>query len=133
MQQQNEGTKPFYDSKFMFSKVMNRSIKHAVKRRLEVLLKDEEFSLNSWEERCRRLLNKTRQEQVERNYLKRISAFRVVIWMLGDIGDRTGDLPPLVIKRKKDMKPKKESKLLPPSQSQLPVISQDALNMLESL
>jgi len=97
------------------------------------MLEEEERSLTSWEERCRRLINATRQQQIERNFLKRISALRIVIWMLSDIGQRAGDLPALYIKRKRELKPKKEPKLLPASPVQPPVISQGALDMLESL
>ena|SRR5450432_3971374 len=129
--QQDQATKPL--RQLLFSKAMNKSVKHAVKTRLEVILAEEERSLVSWHERCKRLLGVTRQQQIERNYLKRISALRIVTWMLSDFGDR-GDLPPMVIKRQKDMKPKKEPKLLnAPIKSEPPVISQDALNMLESL
>jgi hypothetical protein len=130
MTTQEDPTKPL--RQLMFSKVMNKGVKKAVKIRLELMLAEEERAFVSWEERCRRLINVTLQQQIERNYLKRISALRIVCWMLSDMGDR-GDLPPLVIARMKDFKPKMEPKLLPASQSQPPVISQDALNMLESL
>jgi len=129
-----EPVKPFYDSKFMFSKVMNKSIKHACRIRLEVLLADEERSFARWQDVTRRLMNATRQQQVERNYYKRINALKVVCWMLSDFGERTGDLPSLVTKRKKDLAPKKEPKLLAGSTTeQMPVLSQDSLNMLVNL
>jgi hypothetical protein len=130
MQQRDEVTKPL--RQLMFSKVMNKGVKRAVKLRLDVMLEEEERAFASWLDRCKRLLQKTRQQQIERNYLKRISALRIVCWMLSEMGDR-GDLPAMVIKRPKELKPKKEPKLLPASDQQPPVISQDALNMLESL
>src|ERR1700685_1612183 len=102
MSQQEESTKPLRS--LLFSKVMNQGVKRAVKIRLEVMLEHEQSSLVAWEERCRKLINQTRQLQLERNYLKRISALKIVIWMLSEMGDR-GDLPPLVIARKKDFNP----------------------------
>ena len=124
-------TKPL--KQLMFSKTMNASVKQACKIRLEVMLTEEERMLSVWHERHKKYLNQTRREQVERNLHKRISALRIVCWMLSSMGDR-GDLPPMVIKKPKDLKPKKEPKLLdaPPPQD-APVISQENLNVLLNL
>lgn len=131
MQQLNEATKSVRT--LMFCKTLNKGVKKAVRIRLEVMLEEEERVLISWHERCKRLLNKTRAKQIETNYHKRIAALRIVIWMLSEMGDR-GDLPPLVIKKPKDLKPKKEPKLLDaPPKAEPPVISQGALDMLETL
>lgn len=130
--QQNESTKPL--RQLMFSKVMNASVKHAVKTRLDVMLEEEERAFTSWKERCERLLLKTRAQQIERNYMKRLNALKIVCWMLSPNGDR-GDLPPIVMKRQRAPLPKKEPKALldAPPPPQPPVISQEDLSILLNL
>ena len=121
----------------MFSRVMNKSIKHACRSRLQVLLQDEETSLVTWHERHKKLINATRQKSVERNYHKRINALKVVIWMLSDYGQRDPDLPTLITKKPKELKIKEpKQKLLPPNkveENAMPTISQEDLAMLLNL
>jgi hypothetical protein len=136
MQQQSEGTKPFYDSTFMFSKVMNQSIKRACRKRLEVLLGEEEKSFEKWKEisaleRHKAVFTVTRKKQLERNFYKRINALKIVCWMLSDLGSRTGDLPEMVTVR--NHRPVKETKRLDAPPQEVPMLSQDNLNMLVNL
>jgi hypothetical protein len=59
-------------------------------------------------------LNITRQKQLEREFKKRIQAFKITIHYLTPFDQRLNDVPTFVVRKKK------AQKLLPPSQKMIP-------------
>lgn len=82
-------------------KRVNESVKRGVRVRLELLLEETLAQFNAWNERVRHRLNKTRQQQIERDYQKRIQALRIVIYMLTPTYERMTDEPSFIVKKEK--------------------------------
>lgn len=81
------------------SKRMNETVKRAIRVRLEHLLEEEEKQFQYYREHVAHKLNDTRQKQIEREYNKRVSALKIVIYMLTPYFERTSDQPTFVIRK----------------------------------
>ena len=87
--------------KMVFSKAMTETVKRAVRVRLQVILENEESSYERWKEWVKPKLNSTRQMQVEREFKKRIQAYKITVHSLTPFGERTEDIPTFVISKGK--------------------------------
>lgn len=85
----------------MFRKTLNQGVKRAVRVRLEALLSEELESYKDWIDNWKPRMNRTRQRDVERNYNKRIQAFRITIYALTPYTERTHEIPTFVVRKDK--------------------------------
>lgn len=86
--------------KLTMSKIINESVKRAVRERLKLFLDAEEKGLKHWEENIKHKLNMTRQKQIRREHEKRMQALKIVIHMLTPYYERTEDVPAIIVKKK---------------------------------
>jgi hypothetical protein len=87
--------------KMALSKQMTETVRRAIRVRLEVILQQEISCYEKWKTDVKHKLNVTRQKQVEREFLKKIQAAKIVVHWLTPYFERTEDVPLLVIKKKK--------------------------------
>jgi hypothetical protein len=87
--------------KMTFSKSMNETVKRAIRVRLKVILDNELKQLDYWRATIKPKLNTTRQKQIEREFLKKIQAAKIVIHWLTPFFERTDDVPTFVIRKNK--------------------------------
>lgn len=81
-------------------KQLTENTKRAIVIRLQVFLENETERLKSWQEGNKFKLNLTRQKAVERRFIKRIQAMKIVIHFLSPNDWRTEDEPSFIVKRK---------------------------------
>lgn len=87
-------------------KRMTENTKRAIVLRLQVFLDNEIERYKSWQEGNKFRLNLTRQKSVERRFVKRIQAMKIVIHFLSPNDWRVEDEPSFIVNRKlKDKKP----------------------------
>ena len=80
-------------------KRMTENTKRAIVLRLQVFLDNENERFKNWQE-CNKLkLNLTRQRSVERRFIKRIQAMKIVIHFLSPNDWRVEDEPSFIVKR----------------------------------
>lgn len=87
--------------KMTLSKQMTETVRRAIRVRLEVMLELEITCYEKWKADVKHKMNVTRQKQVEREFLKRIQAAKIVVHWLTPYLERTEDVPLLVIKKPK--------------------------------
>lgn len=87
--------------KWTMNKLINETIKRAIRVRLELVLEDQEKAFQRWEENIKHKMNKSRQLQIERKFNKIISALKIVIYWLTPYMERTDDEPTFVVKKDK--------------------------------
>ena len=88
--------------KMALSKIMTETVRRAIRVRLQVLLDQEIKCYEKWKTDVKHKMNVTRQKQVEREFMKRIQAAKIVCHWLTPFYDRVEDVPMLIIKKKKD-------------------------------
>lgn len=88
--------------KWTMSKIINETIKRAIRQRLEILLEDQQKQYRHWIENNKHKMNVSRQDQVERKFNKIIQAMKIVIYYLTPYFERMDDEPTFVIKKKKE-------------------------------
>lgn len=87
--------------KMTFGKTMSQTVRRAVRVRLQAILEEEEKTLLHWEQNVKHKLNRTRQEQVAREFKKRIQAFKITIHALTPFWERETDVPMFIVKKDK--------------------------------
>jgi len=87
--------------KMALSKQMTQTVCRAIRVRLEVILNQEIETYDKWQKDVKHKMNVTRQKQVQREFLKRIQAAKIVVHWLTPYFERTEDVPLLIIKKKK--------------------------------
>lgn len=85
----------------VLSKQLSSTTRKAVVARLLPFLDDEEARFKKWKEVNRHILNPTRQKTVERRYIKRIQALKIVIHMLDKERNWIDEEPSFIVKRPK--------------------------------
>ena len=83
------------------SKMTTETTRRAIVARLVPILQEEERRFKNWMEANRHLLNITRQKSVERRYIKRIQAMKIVIHMLDRERTWSDDEPSFIVQRGK--------------------------------
>lgn len=86
--------------KLTMSKIINESVKRAVRERLKLFLAEEERRFNFFEDNIKHKVNLTRAKQVRRESSKRMQALKIVIHLLTPYYERGDDVPAIVIKKK---------------------------------
>lgn len=87
--------------KMTFGKTMSQTVRRAVRVRLQAILEEEEKTFEHWGTNVKHKLNKTRQEQVAREFKKRIQAYKITIHSLTPFWERETDVPTFVVKKDK--------------------------------
>lgn len=82
-------------------KRMTENTKRAIVVRLQVFLDAEIERFKEWQETSKFRLNSTRQRSVERRFIKRIQAMKIVIHFLSPNDWRIEDEPSFIVNRKK--------------------------------
>lgn len=80
---------------------LTETTKRAICVRLGVFLDEEERRYNEWLSGNKHRLNLTRQKSVERRFIKRIQAMKIVIHYLSPNDWRTDDEPSFIVKKDK--------------------------------
>ena len=79
--------------KMTFSRQLTGTVRKAVRVRLEALLEVEEKSYERWKEIYAHKCTPTQRKIAERNFKKRIVAYKIVIWDLTPIYERSPEVP----------------------------------------
>ena len=87
--------------KSAMNKNFNETAKRSTRERLIILLNQEESMYKHWLEMTKHRLNPTAQKNIERRFNKRISALKIVIYMLTPYFERDYDEPTFLIKKAK--------------------------------
>ena len=83
------------------SKMTTETTRRAIVARLVPILDEEQRRFKNWMEANRHLLTITRQKSVERRYIKRIQAMKIVIHMLDRERTWSDDEPSFIVQRGK--------------------------------
>lgn len=86
-----------------FNKIITETVRRAIRVRLQVILDIDLKRYEDWKEDIKPKLNYTRQKQIEREFRKRIQAYKITIHSLTPYFERLDDIPMFVVR-----KPKKE-------------------------
>lgn len=79
--------------KMTFSKATTQTVRKAVRARLEAILELEESQYKRWQETYSLKCTPTQKKIAERNFKKRITAYKIVIWDLTPMFERSPDAP----------------------------------------
>jgi hypothetical protein len=75
------------------NKHFNETAKRSTRERLLILLDNEESMYAHWRDNVAHKINPTNQKNIERKFHKRISALKIVIYMLTPYFERDQDEP----------------------------------------
>lgn len=87
--------------KMTFSKSMTETVRRAIRVRLLVILEDEERQYKRWQEHISPTMNRTRQKMIDREFKKRIQAYKITIHCLTPYYERETDVPTFVVRKPK--------------------------------
>lgn len=82
-----------------FNKIITETVRRAVRVRLQVILDVDLKHYETWKEDIKPKLNLTRQKQVEREFRKRIQAYRITIHSLTPYFERVDEIPMFIVKK----------------------------------
>lgn len=86
----------------VFNRNMTETVKRAIRVRLQVILDEEERQYEKWKLLIKDTLSTTRRRQVEREFKKRIQAYKITIFSLTPFTDRAAaEVPSFVVKKEK--------------------------------
>jgi hypothetical protein len=81
------------------SKKLTETTKRAISVRLGAFLEEEIRRYENWKDMNKFRLNATRQKSVERRFIKRIQAMKIVIHFMSPNDWRTEDEPSFIVKK----------------------------------